>query len=265
MSQFTFRFGEFRGDQSLPPLSHFQEIAEKNGIYGPSGEERGAYNHQLGRDYFYMEFAKEVPEEILTLEEGSFEQEEISRARMMKFIIFEDGTYGYESRRGVYDSDAFEYLLEDHDFEYELSRLESLSLDTMRSFYKNSSRVKKIKAEDLGEYEPNPHVTDEEIRDLTEDFGRHSKSVVASVGRKKEDLADAKMIKDGIAKYSGLSMIRSVTSEGALRRLRDSARFDFGVSEERDEEEQAEEVRDVVSNFIRTTISNETVDSDDDD
>lgn len=265
MSQFTFRFGEFQGDERLPPLSHFQEVAERNGIYGPSGEERGAYNHHLGRDYFYMEFAKEVPEEVLTLEEGSFQQEEISRARMMKFIIFEDGTYGFESRRGVQDADAFEYLLEEYEFDYKLSRFESLSLDTMRSFYKDSTRVKKIKAQDLGEYEPNPHVTDEEIRELTEDFGRHSKSIVASVGRKKEDLKDAKMIKDGIAKYSGLSMVRSVTPDGSLRRLRDSARFDFGVSADEDEEEQAEEVRDIVSNFIRGTISNDTPDQDGDD
>jgi hypothetical protein len=265
MPRFTFRFGEFEGDEPLPHLSRLQEVAENNGIFGPSGEQRGAYKHHLGNDFFYMEFVKEVPENVVTLEDGDFQEQEIARARVMEFLLFEDRTYGFESRRGVYDSDVFAYLLEDYEADYSLRRYESLSLDTMRQFYKNSTRVKKIKAEVLGEYEPNPHVTDEEVRELTEDFGQHSKSIVASVGRKKEDLKQAILIEDGIARYSDLSMIKSVTSEGSLRKLRDSGRFDFGVASDLDESEQAQEVRDTVSSFVRNIISNDTPDDDDDD
>jgi len=265
MPRFTFRFGEFTGDERLPPLAQLDDVAERNGIYGPSGEQRGAYRHFLGDDYLFVEFVKEISEDFMTLEEGSFSKAEVSRARTMRFVLFEDGTYGFESRRGVRDSDIFDYLLEDYDFEYTLERYNHLSLDTMREFYKDSSRVKKIKAEDLGEYEPNPHVTDEEIRELTEEFGQHSKSVVASVGHMKEDLKGASLIDDGFAKYSDLSMIKAVTPNGALRKLRDSGRFDFGVDSDKDESEQAEAVRDTVSSFIRRTVSDESPDDDDDD
>lgn len=263
MSRYTFRFGEFDGDESLPPLKRFEEIAEKNGIFGPEGEQRGAYRHHLGEGFFYMEFAKEVSEEIVTLDEGAFKQRGISRARMMRFLLFEDGTYGFESRRGVYDSDAFEYLLEDYEFDYDLRRYESLSLKTMRNFYKQSARVKKIKADEIGKHEPNPHVTDEEIRVLTEDFGQHSRSFIASVGRTKENLKEAKFISEGVAKYSGLSMIKSLSSDGALRKLRESGRFDFGVAEDKDESERAEEIRDTVSNVMRDVISEDTQVDDD--
>lgn len=261
MPRYTFRFGEFQGDEALPPLSHLQEVASRNGIYGPTGEQRGAYRHYLGDDFLYLEFAKEISEDVVTIDEGVFQEEKISRAKLMQFVLLEGGTYGYESRRGMYDSDVFEYLLEDFTFEYDLLRYESLSLDTMRDFYKGSTRVKKIKAEDLGEYEPNPHVTDEEVRELTEDFGQHSKSIVASVGRKKENLKEAILVEDGIAKYSDLSMIKSVTVDGALRKLRDSGRFDFGVDADLDESEQAEEVRNTVSDFIRDIIANDSPDT----
>ena len=258
MPRFTFRFGEFRGDESLPPLSYFEEVALANGIFGPTGDQRGAYRHHLGEDYFYMEFVKEVNEDIQTLDEGVFKEEKIARARTMQFLVFSDGTYGFESRRGIYDSDPFEYLLEDFDFEYELKQYDTLSLDTMRDFYKSNARIKKMKAEDLGEFEPNPHVTDEDVRELTEDFGQHSKSIVASVGRKKENLKEAILIDDGIAKYSDLSMIKAVTLDGSLRKLRDSGRFDFGVDADKDEVEQAEDVRNTVSDFIRDIISNDS-------
>jgi hypothetical protein len=265
MSRFTFRFGEFEGDESLPPLQHLQEVAESKGIFGPSGNQRGAYRYHLGDDFFYMEFAKEVSEDITILDDGSFQQEKIARARTMRFILFENGTYGFESRRGIYDADAFDYLLEEYDSEFELHQYDQLSLSSMRDFYKNSEKVRKIKAEDLGQYEPNPHVTDEEVRELTEDFGQHSKSVIASVGHKKEDLKKAILVDDGIAKYSDLSMIKSVTVDGALRKLRDSGRFDFGVDSDLDETEQTREVRDTVSNFIRNIISNDSPVSDDND
>ena len=263
MPRYTFRFGEFEGDESLPSLREFEDVAESYGIYGPSGQQRGAYRSHLGDDFFYMEFAKEVSEEILQIDEGAFNEEEISRARMMQFVVFNDGTYGYESRRGVYDTDAFDYLLTNYDFDYELKRYEQLSLNTMRKFYKESAIVKKIKADHIGEYEPNPHVTDEEIREITEDFGQHSRSIVASVGRTKENLKQARFIKDGIAKYSGLSMVKSVTRNDELRMLRDSGRFDFGVDTDKDKIEQAQEVRNTVGNFIRNIISDDEVENED--
>ncbi|EMA30965.1 hypothetical protein C444_08600 [Haloarcula japonica DSM 6131] len=218
----------------------------------------------MGNDFLYVDFVKEVSEEVTQIEEGSFKATEIPHARRMQFLLFENGTYAFESRRGVYDSDVFEYLLEDYDFQYSLSRYESLGLDAMRRFYKGSDRVKKLKADEIGQHEPNPHVTDEEIRELTEDFGQHSRSIIASVGRTKENLRNAKFIKDGVAKYSGLSMIKSVTPEGEIRKLRDSGRFDFGVDADKDEDEQAQSVRDTVSNVIRNVFDGASVDDDDD-
>ena len=265
MSRFTFRFGEFQGDERLPPLSHLREVAERNGIFGPMGEQRGAYDYHLGDDFLYLDFVKEVSENVTQIEEGAFQQTEVPHARRMQVLLFENGTYGFESRRGVYDSDVFEYLLEDYEFEYSLSRYESLGLDAMRNFYKSSHRVKKLKADEIGKHEPNPHMTDKEVRELTEDFGQHSRSFVASVGRAKENLKEAKLVKDGIAKYSDLSMIKSATPDDSIRKLRDSGRFDFGIDADKDEDEQAEEVRDIVSNVVRNVFDGATVTDDDDD
>lgn len=255
MPRFTFRFGEFKGDETLPPLRALRETTERKGIYGRSGDQKGAYRTYSGQDYLYIDFAKEVPENIMTIKDGDFIEQEISRARRMQFLLFRDGTYAYESRRGIYDSDVFEYLLNDFDISYELQRYEQLGLDAMRSFYKDSNIVKKLKAEEIGKHEPNPHVTDEEVRELTEDFGQHSRSFVASVGRTKENLKLAKIIEDGLAKYSHLSMVKSENYDGALRKLRDSGRFDFGVDSDKSEEEQAEEVRDTVASVIRSVFS----------
>ena len=46
-------------------------------------------------------------------------------------------------------------------------------------------------------------------------------------------------------------MIKSVNSEGSIRKLRDSGRFDFGVDADKDESERTQEVRDTVSNVVR--------------
>lgn len=263
MPRFTFRFGEFEGDERLPPLNELRNVAERNDIFGRRGEQRGAYEYHLGDDFLYMDFVKEVPEEITQIEDEGFSEIKVPHAKRMRFLIFENGTYGFESRKQVYDSDVFEYLLEDYEFEYTLKRYEKLGLEAMRRFYKKSSHVKKLKADEIGEHEPNPHVTDEEIRELTEDFGRHSSSVVASVGRTKENLKEAQLIKDGLAKYSDLSMVKSLTPDNSIRKLRDSGRFDFGVDSDADEDEQAQMVRDTVSNVVRNVFAGATPDDDD--
>lgn len=186
MPRFTFRFGEFTGDEGLPPLENLAEEVERKGIYGYQGEKSGAYKHEVGDDFLYIDFVKEVPVSVMQLnEDGDFKQEEVANAKRMQFLLFENGTYGFESRDKVYDSDVFDYLLEDekYEFDYDLQRFETLSLKQMRSFYKESHKVKKLKADEIGMHEPNPHITDEEIKEITEDFGEYSQSFLASVGR----------------------------------------------------------------------------------
>ncbi|MFC6613669.1 hypothetical protein ACFQAS_01620 [Halopenitus salinus] len=87
-----------------------------------------------------------------------------------------------------------------------------------------------IKAQNIREREPNPHVTDEEIREITEDTGLKTNSVVASVGRSKKSLKDVSLFDDGITKYSDLPMTKYRDPEANIHKLRDSGRFDFGIN-----------------------------------
>lgn len=160
----------------------------------------------------------------------------------------------------MYPNDVFDYFLDEFSIEYELNHYEDLSLDSMRKFYKNADRIKKIKAKNIGKREPNPTITDETIKEITEDYGENSNSITASVGRTKENLQSARFIKDGIAKYSDLNRINRV-NRGKIEKLRDSGIFDFLIDAGKDEEEQAEEVRDTVSSIVRSVFSGESAES----
>lgn len=273
MSRFTFRFGELNKEGTgVRPEINLDRISnklEEDGIVGEKGSRKWGRKPIKGKNSVYFEFIKEISQEYPALsneEEGEIVTEEANRIKSMHFLIFENGVYGFESRRGVYDGDALRYIFDDLDDKYDYTRFDSLDLSTMRDFYKESHEVRKFKAENIGEREPNPHVTDEELREITEDTGLETNSIIASVGRAKKNLKEVSLFDDGIAKYSDLPMIKSRDLEDNIRKLRDSGRLDFGVStEDEDEEAQASEIRDTVSGVMRNLFRVDVSDDDDDD
>lgn len=261
MPRFTFRFGALKkqGTDSQPEidLDQIQQKLEEEGIVGEQGNRRWGRKPIKGSDSVYFEFIKELPEKYNTLsDDHRIVSEEISRVKTMHFIIFENGIYGFESRTKVQDIDALEYLFDNFEEDLEADRFDSLDIDTMRDFYKESFEVRKFKAENIGQRKPNPRITDEELKKLTEDTGLRTKSITASVGRAKKNLQDVSLFDDGIVKYSDLPMIRSRDSEGNIRKLRNSGRFDFGTSAgDEEEEEQASEIRSTVRTVMRNLFN----------
>lgn len=240
-------------------LNGIHQKVEDEGIVGSSPNRRWARKPIKGANSLYFEFIKELPQKYPTFSEDDEEDivtDEIERIRSLHFLLFTNGVYGFESRRDVSDIDVFQYLFEEFESKYEVNRFDSLSLDTMRQFYKDSYEVRKIKAENIGEREPNPRVTDQELRELTEDTGLKTNSIIASVGRARENLQEVSLFDNGIAKYSDLPMIKSRDFEGEIQKLRDSGRFDFGVDHtDEEEEEQAAEIRDKVREVMRSMFN----------
>jgi|GEM_PF-2612438 len=276
MPRFTFRFGELNkaGTDERPEidLDSVLGFIEEEGIVGDEGDRKWARNPIRGENSLYFEFIKEIPEEFQTFsEEDRIVTEEVGRIRAMHFLLFEDGFYGFESRKGIHDGDVLKYVFEDYSERYDSYRFESLDLSKMRDFYKKSYEVRKFKAENIGERAPNPRITDEELKEITEDTGLRTHSIIASVGRAYENLQDVSLFDDGIAKYSDLPMIKSRDAGGNIRKLRDSGRFDFGVStDDESEEAQAAEIRDTVRSVMRelfdvSLAGDNSEDSEDDD
>lgn len=268
MPRFTFRFGELKnvssGDRPQINLEQVRDKIEEEGIVGDQGNRIWCRKPILGPSSIYFEFLKEVPEQYPAFsDDDRIVSEEIARVRAMHCILFENGVYGFESKREVMDQDAFEYIFDKLDERYDLHRFDSLDLQTMRRFYKRSYEVRKFKAEHIGEREPNPRVTDQELREITEDTGLKTNSIVASVGRAKNNLKEVSLFQDGIAKFSDLPMIKTRDSEGKIQQLRDSGRLDFSISAD-DEDEQAIGIRNRVRNAMQNMFNVEVSEEEDD-
>lgn len=193
MPRFTFRFGELnkRGTETRPELNltEIENSVEDKEIEGEKGDRRWASKLNRGPDSIYFELISETPLEYQSLsDDNRIVSEEVDRIKGMHFILFENGLFGFESRKGIHYLDALKYIFPEYDDNYESNIFDNLDLDTMRSFYKGSHEVRKLKADNIGERPPNPRVTDKELKEITEDTGLRTKSITASVGRAKENL-----------------------------------------------------------------------------
>jgi hypothetical protein len=260
MPTITLRFGKVITDQAgLPPIEELVEGVEDKGIYGYETERRGADEYVAGEDYVYMRFVKEVPETVQTLtEDEDIIQSEEYFARVMRFLLLADGTYAFESRRGVSDKDAIEYLFEDFNLYYEFERYSNLTLDHMRKFYKSRKQIKKIKVKNIGKRDPNPHWPDEKIMELVQETGEETDNSEFSVGRNDNNLKNVELINKGFARLSELPYIKAKDAEGDIQILRDSGRFGYTYSADLGNEEQSQRIRDTAIGLARNLfISND--------
>jgi hypothetical protein len=247
MGEITLRFGKVSVFRSrFPSLDRIKNALDEHGIVGSEGERNGAQRTTIDEGYLFGLYFKEVEEQDFRFNsDNEVVPVEFGSARSLQFFLLENGTYAYESKRGVSDNDLIPYIFEvlDEDYEYEHGRYEEFSLDTMRAFYKSHEEVRKLKVNEIGEKDPNPHWGRDEITDLTQDTGEDTDNTTFSVGRKYNNLKNADLIHEGFARLSNLVHIRARNQDDDIEELRESGRLGTTYSEKLDEEEQREKVR----------------------
>lgn len=269
MGEITLRFGKVSVfGYGFPSLRDIKDAMDESGIIGSEGERNGVERTTLEEDYLFGLYFKEIEEQDYQFNsENEVVLVEFGSARSLQFFLLKDGTYAYESKRGVSDDDVISYIFDvlDEDYEYEYSRYEEFSLDTMRMFYKSHEEVRKLKVNEIGEKEPNPHWGREEITEITEDTGENTDNTTFSVGRIYTNLKNADLIHEGFARLSNLQLIRARNQDGDIEEVRESGRLGTTYSENLDEEEQREKVRDAAVDTLQTvseTDDTERIESD---
>lgn len=257
MSKVRFRFGSVQTTSQLPPLEAIRDAVEDAGIFGYEGNRRGAEAAYIGEDSLYINFVKEVGENVRRLDNNDdVVQRKEFFAREMRFFLLEDGTYGYETTRGVTEKDALSYLLEPFDLGFEIERVEELNLDQMRKFYKSRPKIRNVKVDNIGKREPNPTWPNEKIRELVEEAGEETDNSEFSVGHKNNNLKNVSIVDEGFARISDLTYVRARDENGNIQDLTDSGRFGFTVSSDisEDEKEASQRIRDEALRILREII-----------
>lgn len=262
MGEITLRFGKISVYRSrFPSLDRIKDTLDEHGIVGSEGERNGVQKTTIDEGCLFGLYFKEVEEQDFRFNsDNEVVRVEFGSARSLQFFLLEDGTYAYESKRGVSDNDLIPYIFEvlDGNYEYDHGRYEEFSLDTMRAFYKSHEKVRKLKVNEIGEKEPNPHWGRDEITDLTQDTGEDTDNTTFSVGRKYDNLKNADLIHEGFARLSNLVHIRARNQDDDIEELRESGRLGTTYSEKLEEEEQREKVRNAAIEALQliSTIDN---------
>lgn len=264
MGEITLRFGKVSVFRSqFPSLYRIKSALDEYGVVGSEGERNGVDRATIEEDYLFGRYSKEVEEQDFRFNsENEVVPIEFDSARSLQFFLLEDGTYAYESKRGVSDTDLIPYIFEilEDEYEYDYGRYEEFDLDTMRAFYKGHEKVRKLKVNEIGEKDPNPHWGQDEITELTQDTGEDTDNTTFSVGRQYEDLKNADLIDEGFARLSNLVRIRARNQDGDIEDLRESGRLGTTYSEKLDEEEQREKIRNAAINALQLISAVEEVD-----
>lgn len=253
MPNLTFRFGRVTTKSlSLPNISELADRTKERGVVGDIGERRGAIEVFAHDDYLFLRFVKDDFQKIPRLDSDNTPIESnVERARYMTLMMLQDGTYAYESRRGVSDREALDYLFQPYNIVFDIQRYEELDLDHMREFYKSRPQIRKIKLKDIGEKEPNPNWPDDQIQQLVGETGKEVNLSVFSVGRANNNLKNVEIINNGFAKLSSLPFIKARDSDDEIEELRESGRYSFDVDSELDETERSERIREKAVGLAR--------------
>jgi len=253
MSRVRFRFGSVDTlDVSFPSITRIKDQIQEKGIVGSTNNRRGARKVISGSDFVYIRFVKEIGEDVQVLNEyDNVIQTEQYVARIMRFLLLSNGNYAFESRQGVSDHDALEYIFSSFETEYEYERYDEFNLDQMRWFYKNRPKIRKIKVDNIGKREPNPHWPDDDIIEIVDDTGEEADNSIFSVGRKDNNLKNVDIIDRGFARLSDLNFIRAKDGEGNIQELLESGRFGFTYSSDLDDDEQSRRIRITAIGMLR--------------
>lgn len=241
----------------LPDLEEIAETADEKGFTGPEGRRRGIRNLVVGEDYISMDFVKETKDEYTRLDDHNQDTEDVRYPRrVMRLLLLESGHYGFESRRDVKDGDALRFLLSPFNLDYDYERYEDLTQEVMHKFYKESYKVRKIKARNIGEREPNPTPPPKVIQELVEESGDEINNSTFSTGREDNNLQEAEVVDEGFAKMSDLSKIKSKDRDGEIEELRVSGRLEFSYPSTTTEEDEEDITEEDQGHFIRNKVKN---------
>ncbi|MFC4551757.1 MULTISPECIES: hypothetical protein [Halorussus] len=184
MPKAKFRFGELEADEGIPSMDAIAEVVEGNGIFGPTGDQRGVQlrtdsdEYVVGDDYIFIRFVKEVTEERKEIDGNEVTIGDSHIARIMRFLLTRDGSYAFETTSGVYDKDAIDYLIgEDSDefgIDFQCDQYNRFTREQMREFYEQSFRVRGLKLEDIGERDSEETSVEEDIADHVDRAGENA-------------------------------------------------------------------------------------------
>lgn len=262
MPKTKLRFGEVEADEGIPQMGAIKDQMEDNGLFGPSGDQHGVAmrsegeEYVVGDDYIFIRYVQEIQQEQPEIDDGDVVMGENDIARTMRFLLTRDGTYAYESKQGVYDSDALEYLIGEDSFEIEFTceRYSRFKREQMNEFYEQAFRVRGLKVEDIGELEDSS--VDSEIAEEVEEAGDQSVRAVFSSGQKDNDLPMSEII-DGFGRLSDVNYIRLRDSEGQISEINRNGRYTFSYPADLELEGQAERTKEIVSTLTDGLVKEE--------
>lgn len=248
MPQLKLRVGEVAADETLPPLEVLAEEAEDAGIRGSRGNRRYVEEQVVEEDYLYLEYTQEVTEErqqfIAEEEEGGDEDadvvdvEETFVARTMRFLLRSDNRYAFQSTRGVYGEDAIEFLTEELSITgLENHRRQTFDRDWIRSFYSDVNSIRKVKLDDIAEFELDDF--DDDVADLVNGTGGPAERIEFSTSGSNNNLRESELV-DAVTRASDLKFVSGVDVEGNLQKLNQKGRLTLSYPSDLDHEGIAE-------------------------
>jgi hypothetical protein len=236
----SFAFGKI--ENLTTPLEELENYASGREFEGDLGNRKGLRNIYRSENYLYFTFVKEIEDEYTGLDKDNEDTTKTSYPRKtMRVIVRDNGQFIFESRDQIYPEGAFRFLLEEKEenFDIKIYGEDKFDLNVMRAFYKSNKVIKKIKTKEIGEKKPNPHITDEEIKEITEQAGKHTSSGEFSVGHRKKNLKDADIVNEGFAKYSHLQKIYAEDEEENRRELSDRGKLRLSFPDDLDEQDES--------------------------
>ncbi|WP_066413176.1 hypothetical protein [Halorubrum aethiopicum] len=254
MPKIKLRFGEAQADESIPPLETLAEEVERNGIFGTTGNRRGVSmesegeEYTIGDDYIYLRYVHEVTEERKEIDEGEVVIGEGNIARIMRFLLTQDGSYAYESTSGVYDDNALEYLIGDDSFEidFQCNRYNRFTREQMKEFYEGAFRVRGLKLDEIGDRDEENTSIDSDVAGHVDRAGESVVRAEFSTGQQDNNLQGPPIV-DGFARLSEVDYLRMKNAEGQINEAYQSGRYTISHPADIDLDQEGERVRDVLS------------------
>ncbi|UPM42060.1 hypothetical protein [Halocatena salina] len=264
MAEIKMYFGEIQTDESLPPLDIIAEQVKKSGLIEQEGRQLGIQEksdrdeYYKSDDYFFVRYVQEVSENHPKIDGGRIQIGKNTPARMMRFLLTQDGKYACESTSQVEDSDALEYLIGKYSLkiDFECGRKNKFEPKRIEQFYDKAWKVRGLKLK-----RKNGIVDDV---DLDTDIGSHVKNAsnVAvraefSTEQQDEDLQRADII-DELVKLFDIYEVRRKDSSGNIHTIFHNGKYNIRYPSKLDIQQQSKEIHDVLLSMTDGSVQKST-------
>lgn len=257
MPKIKLRFGSVNADETIPPVDAIAEDVEERNLVGGLGNWHGVDvmadgdQYVTGDDYIFLRYKGELTQEREEFdEEGNTGMRERHLPKIMHFLLTRDGEYAFESKTGVSDKRALEYLVgEESHFEIPInpSRYGNFTRDQMEEFYENTFSVRGLKAKEIGEDESDD--VSGNVEELVSELGEPADWLEVSTGSDYNNLGTARLT-NGFARLSDIKKVRGLDSESELRVAQANGRFSFSHPPDADLEELGERTRAILEEVL---------------